>query len=196
MSCGTSVPSTSCNPCCTPAATCDATNEPLSSQIENLVEFLLGTVTKTCDADGNVVWTIGCDLQGNAPVPGYANTESSFLCYLVSVISTITETFTVRQIDWFVEVPTNKSYTIMAAAKVNGTVNNFTVKTSAGTCTLAIAKNGTNITGLGAIAVTSTVQTVNATALNTFVVGDKLTMTVSANAAAANLEFSLKYTQT
>lgn len=185
-----------CNPCCNPAPTCDATNEPLSSQVANLVEFLLGTVTKTCDADGNVIWSIGCDLQGNAPIPGYVNTASGFLCYLVETLTTITEDFTIRQSDGFIEVPTNKSYTVMAAAKVPFTINNLTIKTSGGTCTVAVAINGVNVTGLGALAVTSTVQTVNATALNTVALANKITFTVSANAAAANLEFSMQYTQT
>ena len=90
-----------------------------------------------------------------------------------------------------VQFPDNLTYTLILSAKTALTINNITVKTDSGTCTLAVTIDGVNVTGLGAISVTNVEQTVNATALNSVAVGQTVAITVSANAAAANLAFSI-----
>jgi len=61
-----------------------------------------------------------------------------------------------------------------------GTINSVqNIYTSAGTVTVAIKINGTNVTGLSAISVTSSSQDVNATAANTVAVGDEVTIVMS-----------------
>jgi hypothetical protein len=59
------------------------------------------------------------------------------------------------------------------------TIKSLTAKTDAGTCTVAIKINGTNVTSLSAVAVTSTEATTDATAANTMAIGDDLTITPS-----------------
>jgi hypothetical protein len=66
------------------------------------------------------------------------------------------------------------------------------LKTSAGTLTLAVQINGTNVTGLSALSVTSTTQDVTATAANSVAVGDRVTVVLSGLSSAADLEFTLK----
>ena len=65
------------------------------------------------------------------------------------------------------------------------------IKTTSGTITVAIDINGTPVTGLSSIAVTTSAQNVNATASNSYVVGDRIGITFSSNSSAENLEASL-----
>lgn len=214
MSCGCNSTSScnTCNPCCLPVPVCDATNEALASQLNNLLTFLIGTITKSCNDDDEVIWSLPCDLDGNEPITGYPKeTGESILCYLLRVatailasvsssasslaaLTAVVNALKIRALHGFIEVPSNKTYVLMASAEINSTINNIRIGTLSGTCTVAIQINGVSVTGLGAIAVTSTEQTVNATALRTLVVGNRLTMVVTANAASADLEFSLLYT--
>ena len=50
---------------------------------------------------------------------------------------------------------------------------------TSGTSTLAVKINGTNVTGLSALSVTSTPQNATATAANTVAIGDQVTFTFS-----------------
>lgn len=214
MSCTTNT-TTSCNPCCAPAPVCDATNEALASQLNNLLTWLIGVITKSCDSNNNVVWSLPCNLGSSEPLAGYAKlANEGIICYILRVfplyiaaqiavvsgtVTTLTSTVNglkVRALHGFVEVPSNKTYVLMAASEIASTINNIRIGTLAGTCTVAININGVAVTGLGAIAVTGTEQTVAATALNTLAVNDRVTMVVSANAASTDMEFSLKYTST
>jgi hypothetical protein len=94
-----------------------------------------------------------------------------------------------------IEVAANKLYIINIAIPVPLLVNSFTVKTLSGTCTLAVQIAGVSITGLSALAVTSVIQTVAATALNFATSGVILSMTVSANAAALDLAYALNFSE-
>jgi hypothetical protein len=82
-------------------------------------------------------------------------------------------------------------------AHCGGTINSVqNVQTSAGTITAAVKINGTNVTGLGSISVTNSSQDVNATAANTFVAGDEITLVLSSASSAADLRGTVVYTQT
>lgn len=86
-------------------------------------------------------------------------------------------------------------YTIIAA--FSGTINSLLlVRTTSGTITLAVKINGTNVTGLSAVAVTSTPATTNATAANTFVSGDVITIVPSSASSDLGLAYTLKATRT
>lgn len=70
------------------------------------------------------------------------------------------------------------------------------IQTTSGTISLAVRINGTNVTGLSAVAVTSTSQDVNATAANTVAIGDEITMVWSSNASAIDIRGTLLITKT
>lgn len=93
-----------------------------------------------------------------------------------------------------VEIPTSKSYILEEYAAASGTINSLRVKLSAGTCTVAVKINGTDVTGLSAVSVTTTQSGTNATAANTFSAGDRITLVVTSPSSAADLSFSLKVT--
>lgn len=69
------------------------------------------------------------------------------------------------------------------------------IATSAGTITAAFKINGTNITSLSAISVTSTPQNVTATGANSVSSTNRLTLVLSSNASALNMEFTIKCTR-
>lgn len=73
--------------CCnttTSHSECDPNNEPLSSALNNFITQFFGTLTKTC-VNGEVVWTLPCDLEaGAAAFPREAG--ESLGCYFTRFI--------------------------------------------------------------------------------------------------------------
>lgn len=91
----------------------------------------------------------------------------------------------------------NATTYLMAKAPFSGTINTLlAAQTTSGTITAAIKINGTNVTGLSAVAVTSTPADTNATAANTFAVGDIITLVTSSASTDLGLSFVLKITRT
>lgn len=98
----------------------------------------------------------------------------------------------VVQLPGYVQTPANGTFTLISKSGVAVTITDIKgVKTSAGTLTLTVSIGGVAVTGLSAIAVTTTAQDIPATALNALAVGGRLTLTVASVAGAADLEFTL-----
>lgn len=91
----------------------------------------------------------------------------------------------------FFEGPSNKDYILILHANVAGTINSLVHKTVSGTLTAAIKINGVAVTGLSAVSVTSSKTTTNATAANTFAIGDTITLTVSSGSSPLDFQLSL-----
>lgn len=70
----------------------------------------------------------------------------------------------------------------------------FNLKTSSGTITAGLQINGTNITGLAGLSVTSTPQSPSASGANTVNIGDRVTLVLSSNSSALDLEFTMQNT--
>lgn len=70
------------------------------------------------------------------------------------------------------------------------------IATTSGTITVAIKINGTNVTGLSALAVTSSPANYTASAANVVAAGDRVTVVTSSTSSALNLELSLAITRT
>lgn len=89
----------------------------------------------------------------------------------------------------------NGTFVLASSARVAGTINSIkNLKTSSGTVTASIQINGVAVTGLSSLSVTSTPQSPNASAANTFAVGDRITLVLASNALAADLEAELEIT--
>ncbi len=101
----------------------------------------------------------------------------------------------VEQFNWMIEAPTAKTYTIILQSEVAYTVNEVICQTTSGTCTVAFQIGGVNITGLSAVAVTSTPATTTATAANSIAAGATLTAVVTVPVAAVDLVFTVKATR-
>ena len=87
--------------------------------------------------------------------------------------------------NFYIEAVANKTYTITQYAQGNSNMTYIVVKTAAGTCTAQFQRNGVNITGASAVAVTSTEQIV--TINQAIVTGDTITMIISNNNLAVDL---------
>jgi hypothetical protein len=79
-----------------------------------------------------------------------------------------------------IQAPVNgEAYLPLLNTRFPLTIKSITAKTDAGTCTVAVKINGTNVTSLDAVAVTTTEATTAATAANLMAIGDDLTVTPS-----------------
>lgn len=97
----------------------------------------------------------------------------------------------------FDEDPVDKTIVVCAEAVFPFTINGiYGLKTSAGTLTLTVKINGTNVTGLASLSVTSSAQDATATAANTVAVGDRVTIVITSSSGASDLEGTLKEKQT
>jgi hypothetical protein len=91
--------------------------------------------------------------------------------------------------------PADGTYTIDLYAAFAGTINSLKIITDSGTTTAAVKINGTNVTGISAVSVSSSIATGTASAANAFVVGDKITLVLSSSSSPVNMAFTLKYTR-
>lgn len=98
--------------------------------------------------------------------------------------------------NWFDSAPAVGTITWVAKSRVAFTINGvYGVKTTAGTCTFAVKINGTAVTGLSAVSVTTSTQDVAATAANSVAIGDAVTIEYTAASSPANLSFTLEATR-
>lgn len=71
------------NPCCCDD-TCDPSNEPLSSALDNFILAFFGSLTKSC-VNNKVIWSLPCDLD--AGVAGFPRMSGEGIaCYLLRVV--------------------------------------------------------------------------------------------------------------
>jgi hypothetical protein len=88
------------------------------------------------------------------------------------------------------------AYDIDTYAAFGYTVTNaYQIQTSSGTVTAALQINGTPVTGLSGISVSSTPQNVAATGANVVAVGDRVQLVFSSNAGATNINLTLAATR-
>lgn len=92
-----------------------------------------------------------------------------------------------------IEAPLNKTYVLDLSSVQTRTIQSLSVKTTSGSCDASIKINGNNITGLSSVSVSSSLNSYTATALNTLVPGDSITLVISNAVAPLDLVFTLKY---
>lgn len=87
------------------------------------------------------------------------------------------------------------TYTIELYANYAYTINELKIIADAGTCTAALKINGTNVTGISAVSVSTSIATGTASAANTVAVGDKITLVTTSNSGLNNLQLTIKTTR-
>jgi len=88
--------------------------------------------------------------------------------------------------------PIAQTITVTASAFFPFSIRQVSVKTSQGTISMAVQINGTSVTGMSAISVTSTVQTVTATGANAVAISDRVTLVLTSPASVPlNLEVAI-----
>lgn len=102
------------------------------------------------------------------------------------------------QISGELTAPGNRTYTIELSAPFAYSITSLVTQTTSGTATLAVQVNGTNVTGMSAVAVSTTLTTspfTGSTSGNVAVNG-KVTLVISNVAGTSELAFSVRYTRT
>jgi hypothetical protein len=90
----------------------------------------------------------------------------------------------------FIESPTSKTYVLELSAPAPFTITLFSIKTASGTCTAALNRNGSAITGLSAVSVTSTIS--NTVVSQAVSVGDLITLVLSSVSSAVDLSVAVR----
>lgn len=92
-------------------------------------------------------------------------------------------------------VVTNGTFHFAYKTPYGGTINSLNSVSATGTFSLAVNINGTPVTGLSAVGVTSTPATTNATGADTFAAGDDITGVISsASGGPTNAVLNLNVT--
>ena len=78
-----------------------------------------------------------------------------------------------------IESPAADTYFFMLSSRVAFTINQLSIKTTAGTCTAKVQVNGVDVTGLTGIAVSTTISEPTASGANTVSVGNSVTLVVT-----------------
>lgn len=94
-----------------------------------------------------------------------------------------------------IETAADKTYVIDLSAAYAYTVNTLIIKSASGTCTAKLTIEGTDITGISAVSVSSSEATGTATAANSVAVGNTLALVVSSNSDATDVSFTIKTTR-
>ncbi len=94
----------------------------------------------------------------------------------------------------FAETPTAKTYIITTQMPYAWTITQVAAKTRAGTCTVQVRINGTNVTG-GSVSVTTTEATSTATAANSVAANDTVDIVVTSPSSAADLSVTVNGTR-
>ena len=95
------------------------------------------------------------------------------------------------QIDFFGEIIQNKTYVLRGYAAYAFTITTLVIKTATGTVTANVTIDGTSVTGLSAVAVTTTESSTNATAANTVSVGQTVDIRFTSTSGVTDLYLSL-----
>jgi len=94
-----------------------------------------------------------------------------------------------------IETAANTTYYLDQYAMYAYTINEIRIISSSGTVTSAVQIDGTNVTGVSGVAVSSSEATGTASAANSVAVGQTVTLVLSSNASALNVRFTLKITR-
>lgn len=90
----------------------------------------------------------------------------------------------------FIEAIADKTYPLFKPDR-SYLLKSLRVKSDSGTCTWAIQIGGVDVTGLGAVSVSSVEQLVSATGANTINAGSRVTIVSTNNSSAVDVEFTI-----
>lgn len=96
----------------------------------------------------------------------------------------------------FIETPVVEDYLVGLNMPFGGLISHLTLKTESGTGTMSVKINDVIVTGLSAIAASTTQLEAIPTALNTFEPGDDIHLVVDSVSSLLNLAASIAYRRT
>lgn len=99
---------------------------------------------------------------------------------------------TIDFISGHIETPEDKTYYLVINSPFSGTINKVTTQADSGTATATVNINGVAVGG-SANAVSSSEVSESHSSGNEFVVGDDITLVISANSSADDLRFTIEF---
>jgi hypothetical protein len=102
----------------------------------------------------------------------------------------------VESIKGMIEAPTDKIFILDQSAAYAYDIDTLIAKTVSGTLSVAVQINGTPVTGINTLAVSSVEATGTATALNNVAIGDTVTLVVTSSSSPVDFSFTMKTTRT
>jgi nicotinate-nucleotide pyrophosphorylase len=93
-----------------------------------------------------------------------------------------------------IETPEDKEYTLELSVPFAGTINSLAVQTASGTCEVTVNIDGVNVDGFD-LSASDTVASIEASGANVFAAESVITLVVSSNSSAADLQFTIQYTR-
>lgn len=178
------------NPCSPAERPCDPLTEPLQSALDNFITQFFGTVVKTCDADGNIDWTLPCDLATG--ITGISReTGEGLACYFKRIMTVMVTDV----LPGVIEAPNTKAYVLLREAPYAGQIQFIAFATASDECTFKIRINGVDVPGLIGLVASSTPDTASPTAgSGLWAIGDLVELVVTAlNTLPADFDFTLAY---
>ncbi len=94
-----------------------------------------------------------------------------------------------------IEAGSDKSYTLDEYAAYPYTINSLVTKMASGTVSVAVKIGSTAVTGISSHSATSSQVTSTASAANSVVVGNRVTLVFSSSSSPVDFAFTLKYTR-
>lgn len=125
---------------------------------------------------------------------GYLDATSSIQTQLDAKLAS-TGVGLVEALPGMIEAPEDKTYVLDQSAAYAYTINTLIIATVSGTTSAAVKINGTNVTGISAVSVSSTPATGTGSAANSVSIGDKVTLVLSSSSTPVDLSFTLKVTR-
>lgn len=98
-------------------------------------------------------------------------------------------------IQFLLPVGSDDTFTILQSAPFGFTIDRAYCQTASGTITANIKIGGTSVTGLSAIAITSTESNTASTAANTVAAGDKIEVTTTSNSTGTMVSICIECTK-
>lgn len=133
--------------------------------------------------------------SGTAAVADFTTAGRALVDDASAAAQRVTLGLSILEYNGCVPAGTDGSYPVIQKATVAFTINELAIKTDSGTCTAAITIEGTNVTGISAVSVSSTEATGTASAANSVSVGDTVKLVLSSGSTPVNVAFTLKGTQ-
>lgn len=152
--------------------------------------------------DNSATTQFALDATGLTPTSSLTSTNTTLTIdndgYIHSVAVTPTQLagLLVDSLPGFIPAPANASYTLDESAAFPYQINTIIAKLDSGTVSAALQINGTPVTGISAVSLSSTQATGTASGANTVSVGQRVTLVLSSASSPANLGFTMKITRT
>jgi hypothetical protein len=106
-----------------------------------------------------------------------------------------TGTFVDESFSGFFQIPFDATVTLIEAAAYQYDLVTLIGKTSSGSLDVTIKINGVSVTGMDAVTVNTTQDTLTASALNTVGVGERVTMVITGSSSPENFAWTMKTTR-